>query len=87
VVARYLDVIGVALNTLPVSFIFGFGTSLPGEHPLDFLGVRHVHSAAGVQYLSPDAARSRAGPEPLTYALVPARVGRVRRGRRIVHSM
>jgi hypothetical protein len=61
---NHLDVIGVALNTLPVSFIFGFGTSLPGEHPLDFLGVRHVHSVAGVQYLSPDAARSRTGPEP-----------------------
>ena len=59
-----LNVIGVALNTLPVSFIFEFGTSLLDEHPLDFLGVRHVHSVADVHYLSPDAARSRTGPEP-----------------------
>jgi hypothetical protein len=43
---NHLDVIGVALNTLPVSFTFEFGTSLLDEHPLDFLGVRHVRSVA-----------------------------------------
>lgn len=59
-----LDVVGVALNTVPVSFIFGFGTRLPDAHPLDFPGVRHVHSVAGVQYLPADAARPRTGPGP-----------------------
>jgi hypothetical protein len=43
---NHLDVIRVALNTLPVSFTFEFGTSLLDEHPLDLLGVRHVHSVA-----------------------------------------
>ncbi len=43
---NHIDVIGVALNTLPVSFTFEFGTSLLDEHPRDFLGVRHVHSVA-----------------------------------------
>jgi hypothetical protein len=61
---NHLNVIGVALNTLPVSFIFEFGISLLDEHPLDFLGVRYVHSVADVHYLSPGAARSRTGPGP-----------------------
>jgi hypothetical protein len=57
---NHLDVIGVALTTLPVSFIFEFGTSLLVEHPLDFLGVRHVHSVAGVH----TCRRTRRGPAP-----------------------
>ncbi|HUY47225.1 MAG TPA: hypothetical protein VMV92_16085 [Streptosporangiaceae bacterium] len=62
------DVIGVALSTLPVSLIFEFGTSLLDEHPLGFLGARHVRSVAGVHYLSPDAARSRTRPGAVTYS-------------------
>ena len=58
------DIIGVAVNTLPIRFIFEFGTNLKDEHPLDFLGVRYVHSVSSAQYLSPDALRLRSGPQP-----------------------
>jgi hypothetical protein len=58
------DVIGVAVNTLPIRFIFEFGTNLKDEYPLDFLGVRYVHSVADAHYLSPDALRVRSGPQP-----------------------
>lgn len=81
-----LDVVGVALNTVPVSFIFGFGTSLPGEHPLDFPGVRHVHSVAA----GSACRRMRRRPAPARsrhLCRVPARAGGARRGRRTVHSM
>jgi hypothetical protein len=58
------DVIGVAVNTLPIRFLFEFGTNLKDEHPLDFLGVRYVHSVPDAHYLSPDALRARSGPQP-----------------------
>jgi hypothetical protein len=58
------DIIGVAVNTLPIRFIFEFGTNLQDEHPLDFLGVRYVHSVSSAQYLSSDALRVRSGPQP-----------------------
>jgi hypothetical protein len=34
------------------------------ERPLDFLGVRYVHSTTSTHYLAPDAARVRLGPQP-----------------------
>jgi hypothetical protein len=58
------DIVGVAVNTLPIRFIFEFGTNLKEEHPLDFLGVRYVHSVQDAHYLSPDALRARSGPQP-----------------------
>jgi hypothetical protein len=54
----------VAVNTLPIRFIFEFGMNLKDEHPLDFLGIRYVHSVADAHYLSPDALRIRSGPQP-----------------------
>ena len=61
------SVIGVALSTLPLTFIFEFGTSLQDEHPLDFLGVRYVHSAPDVRTCPrrgavPPRPRARASP-------------------------
>lgn len=58
------DIIGAAVNTLPIRFIFEFGTNLKDEHPLDFLGIRYVHSVSDAQYLSPDALRIRSEPQP-----------------------
>jgi|GEM_PF-3461098 len=58
------DVLGVALNTIPIRFIFELGTNLRDEHPLDLLGVRYVHSVSDAHYLSTDAARTRSGPQP-----------------------
>ena len=58
------DVLGVAVNTLPIRFIFEFGTNLKDANPLDFLGIRYVHSVADAHYLSPDALRVRPGPQP-----------------------
>jgi hypothetical protein len=55
------DVLGVAVNTLPIRFIFEFGTNLNDAHPLDFLGIRYVHSVADAHYLSPH--RTRSGPQ------------------------
>ena len=56
------DVLGVAVNTLSIRFIFEFGMNLKDEHPLDFLGIRYVHSVADAHYLSPDALQVRSGP-------------------------
>ena len=52
------------MNTLPIRFIFEFGTNLEDAHPLDFLGIRYVHSVADAHYLSPDALHVRSGPQP-----------------------
>jgi hypothetical protein len=58
------DIIGAAVNTLPIRFIFEFGTNLKDEHPLDFLGVRYVHSVPDAHYLSRDAQQIRSEPQP-----------------------
>jgi len=58
------DIVGAAVNTLPIRFIFEFGTNLKDEQPLDFLGIRYVHSVLDAHYLSPDALRIRSGPQP-----------------------
>jgi hypothetical protein len=58
------DVLGVAVNTLPIRFIFEFGMNIADAHPLDFLGIRYVHSVADAHHLSPDALRVRSGPQP-----------------------
>lgn len=58
------DVLGTAFNTLPIQFIFEFGTNLKDEHPLDFLSLRYVHSVSDVHYMSPQAGRAYAYPQP-----------------------
>ncbi len=58
------DIIGAAVNTLPIRFIFEFGTNVKDRHPLDFLAIRYIHSTPDVHYLSPAAARVRPGLQP-----------------------
>jgi hypothetical protein len=58
------DVPGAAFCTLPIQFIFEFGTNVKDEHPLDFLSLRYVHSVSDVHYMSPEARRVYAYPQP-----------------------
>jgi hypothetical protein len=58
------DIIGAAVSTLPIKFIFELGTNLKDQHPLDFLAIRYIRSTPTSHYLSLDAARPRPGPQP-----------------------
>jgi hypothetical protein len=51
------DIIGTAISTSPIRFIFELGTNLKDQHPLDLLAIRYIRSTLTSHYLSPDAAR------------------------------
>jgi hypothetical protein len=45
---------GVALDTLPITFIFEFGEYLTDNPALDFLALRYIHSSSDVHYVAPN---------------------------------
>jgi hypothetical protein len=42
---------GIAIETLPVIFIFEFGANLSLQPPLDFLSIRYLHSLPVIDYM------------------------------------